>query len=245
MASARCELCGFSASDWNAPDAAATFRHLATWWEAVDPSRPLPDSDAWLDRSRTLGTVDALFADTLIDLHIELHEISVAARQRHQVGRGAPHQTGVVEAINASAGGVPKRPMLEAEVTYGGVVGDKQAARQHHGRPWQALCLWSTDVIARLRSEGHPIEWGSAGENLSVSGLDWSTINPGVRVLAGDVLAEVSLWAVPCAKNSQWFVDGDFNRMAHEREPGISRMYAAVLRPGRVRPGDAFIVEPD
>ena len=55
--------------------------------------------------------------------------------------------------------------------------------RLHHGRPLQAVCLWSQDVIDALRDEGHPIRAGAAGENLTVSGIDWDTIRPGVRHL--------------------------------------------------------------
>ena len=42
----------------------------------------------------------------------------------------------------------------------------------------------------------------------------------------------------------QWFSDGDFNRMDHERHPGWSRAYAWVREPGTIRSGDAVIVEP-
>ena len=66
-----------------------------------------------------------------------------------------------------------------------------------------------------------------------------------LRIAIGDdVLAEVSAYATPCKKNAGWFVDGDFNRMNHGREPGVSRLYASVLRDGVVRPGDRVTVEP-
>ncbi len=123
--------------------------------------------------------------------------------------------------------------------------GDRQAARQHHGRVWQALCLWSADVIDGLRAEGHPIAPGNAGENVCISGIDWSTLRPGVRIELGDVLAEVSAYADPCTKNAGWFVDGDYGRMGHDRQPGVSRVYASVLRDGVIRPGDTVTVEPD
>jgi MOSC domain-containing protein YiiM len=166
-------------------------------------------------------------------------------RGLHALGVGASHATGTVHGVFTSAGGVPKLPVEKASVGYRGVEGDHQAARQHHGRVWQALCLWSTDVIDELRSEGHPIAPGNAGENVSVSGIDWSTLRPGVRLEVGDVLAEVSAYATPCSKNAGWFVDGDFDRMNHARQPGVSRVYASVLRDGVIRPGDPVTVEPD
>ena len=143
-----------------------------------------------------------------------------------------------------SSGGVPKRAVDSAPVGLRGLDGDRQAARKHHGRVWQALCLWSADVVDRLATEGHPIAPGCAGENASIRGIDWPALRPGVRLAIGDVLCEVSAYATPCKKNAQWFTGGDFNRMGHDREPGISRVYASVLSDGIVRVGDKVVVEP-
>ena len=171
-------------------------------------------------------------------VHDATHHLSDVGRGIHLLGAGAPTQEGGVAQLNVSDGGVPKKPVEVAEVGDRGLVGDRQAARQHHGRPLQALCLWSTDVIDALRAEGHPIEPGSAGENVTVSGIDWATIRPGTQLLIGDVLAEISAWATPCKKNAQWFADRDFNRMNHDRHPGWSRAYAWVREPGTIRQGD-------
>jgi MOSC domain-containing protein YiiM len=177
-------------------------------------------------------------------IHDASHHLSDIGRGLHRLGAGVPTQTGTVAQLNASGGGVPKRPIDAAAVTVRGVVGDTQAARKHHGRPLQALCLWSTEVIAALRAEGHPIEPGFAGENVTLTGIDWSTIRPGAQLRIGDVLAEVSAWATPCKKNADWFVDRDFNRMSHDLHPGWSRAYAWVREPGRITTGDAVVVEP-
>lgn len=145
---------------------------------------------------------------------------------------------GTVARINVSGGGVPKSAVDHAEVNLGGLVGDRQRSRQHHGRPWQALCLWSAEVIDAFARDGHPIAPGSAGENLTLSGLDWSTVRPGVLLRVGTVLAEASAWAIPCRHNAQWFTDGDFNRMSHVRGP-VARVYATVIESGSIHTGDA------
>lgn len=176
--------------------------------------------------------------------HDVSHHLMDVGRGLHLLGAGAPTQEGTVVQVNASDGGVPKRPVKVAEVGDRGLVGDRQADRKHHGRPLQALCLWSLEVIEALQAEGHPVEAGAAGENLTLAGLDWSSLRPGTQLLIGDVLAEVSAWATPCAKNAQWFAAGDFKRMDHERHPGWSRAYAWVREPGTIRAGDAVIVEP-
>jgi MOSC domain-containing protein YiiM len=131
-----------------------------------------------------------------------------------------------------------------AEVGDRGLLGDRQADRRHHGRPLQALCLWSVEVIDALRAQGHPIHPGAAGENITLTGIDWTTVRPGTQILLGNVLVEVSAWSTPCAKNAPWFADGDFTRIDHELHPGWSRAYAWVREPGTLRPGDPAIVEP-
>ena len=89
-----------------------------------------------------------------------------------------------------------------------------------------------------LRAEGHPIASGSAGENISVVGLDWKDVRPGVQLRVGTVLAEVSVYALPCFQNAGWFSDGDVERIHHRRAPGVSRVYASVLEPGAIHVGD-------
>jgi MOSC domain-containing protein YiiM len=166
-----------------------------------------------------------------------------AGRILHDHAVAPTSGTGRVDQINVSDGGVPKRPVDRATVGPRGIVGDRQAARKHHGRPWQALCLWSAEVIERLRQEGHPIAPGLAGENLTIAGIDWTDMRPGLRLRIGEVLAETSVWSLPCTKNAQWFRDGDFRRMEHTRERGVSRMYAWVLEGGDIAIGDAVTVE--
>jgi MOSC domain-containing protein YiiM len=145
----------------------------------------------------------------------------------------------VIHQINVSDGGVPKTSVDDVMVNERGVVGDRQEDTVHHGSPDQALCLYSLEVIERFKAEGHPIEPGFAGENLTISGLDWSSIEPGARLEIGPAIeAEITFYATPCSKNARWFVDGDFTRMLQSRHPGESRLYARVLRGGALTTGD-------
>lgn len=151
---------------------------------------------------------------------------------------------GIVAQLSVSPGGLPKLAVKSAEVTWRGMKGDRQATRVHHGRPWQALCIWSTEVIDEFKRQGHSLEPGRAGENITISGLPWAEVRAGVRLRVGDVLCEVSAYTLPCTTNKPWFVNGDFNVMHHERGP-VSRVYATVLEPGRITVGDAAVLEPD
>ena len=177
-------------------------------------------------------------------IHDVSHHLSDIGRGIQALGACAPTQVGAVAQLNVSDGGVPKRPVRSAEVGLRGLADDRQAVRRHHGRPLQALCLWSTEVIDALRAEGHPIAPGLAGENITLAGIDWATIRPGVRLRIGGVLAEISAYATPCKNNAGWFVDRDFNRINHDHHPGWSRAYAWVREPGTIRTGDQVIVEP-
>lgn len=153
--------------------------------------------------------------------------------------RGPDSRTGTIAQINISGGGVPKLPIARADVDWGGVVGDRQRARDHHGRPWQALCLWSLEVIEQFGATGHHLRAGAAGENLTVTGLDWREMRPGATVVVDEVVLEISSYSIPCSKNAQWFDDGDFNRMHHRQGP-VSRVYATVVQPGLIRTGSTI-----
>jgi MOSC domain-containing protein YiiM len=178
-------------------------------------------------------------------LHDATHHLHDVGRIRVALGDGVAHQHGTVSHLAVSAGGVPKQGVDRLEVDWSGAVGDRQGDRRHHGRPFQALCLWSSDVIAALQSEGHPIEAGFAGENITAAGVEWSTLRPGTIVRIGGVVGEISSHATPCSKNAAWFHDRGFRRIDQDDHPGWSRLYAAVLEPGAVAVGDAFVVEPD
>lgn len=150
---------------------------------------------------------------------------------------GAYH--GVVSGLHASGGGVPKLPIDSATVGWSGVDGDQQGSRVHHGRPWQALCLWSDEVIANFAAQGHPIRPGYAGENITVRGLPWEVARPGAKLTIGSVEATVTAYAIPCSQNEAWFTGGDFELMSHERGP-VSRIYARVDGPGTIALGDSL-----
>ena len=169
--------------------------------------------------------------------------LAEAAQVLRADGQMPATATGTVTQLSSSKGGVPKLALESVDVSFRGVVGDVQKSRNHHGRPWQALCIYSDEVINKFRADGHPIARGSAGENITTSGLDWADIRPGVRLRIGTVLANVQAYATPCKHNAQWFSDGDFNRMNYLRG-SASRVYATVVEPGRIVTGDAVVLEP-
>jgi MOSC domain-containing protein YiiM len=146
---------------------------------------------------------------------------------------------GRIEQLSISKGGVPKLPVQEAVVGELGLEGDVQRDKKHHGGPDRALCLYALEVIQSLQAEGHPIQPGNTGENVTISGIDWEQVVPGVRLqLGAGVLVEVTSYTAPCDNNVAYFKDGDFMRMSQKLHPGWSRVYARVLSGGTLRPGD-------
>jgi MOSC domain-containing protein YiiM len=130
-------------------------------------------------------------------------------------------------------------------VSRSGLEKDAQDDKIHHGGTERAVCLYSLERIRSLQTEGHPIDIGTAGENVTVEGIDWDRIVPGVRVKIGDeVLLEVASFTNPCKTIRASFIAGEFIRIAQKLHPGWSRVYARVLREGQIRFGDPVEVRP-
>lgn len=149
-------------------------------------------------------------------------------------------RTGVVVSINLSGGGVPKKRAPDAKVSLLGLHGDAHNDSEHHGGPDRAVCLYAIERIHALQAEGHPIDAGTAGENVTIEGLDWDLVVPGTRMkLGAEVLLEVASFTSPCKTIRESFIDGRFVRISQKLYPGWSRVYARVLSEGQVRFGDA------
>jgi MOSC domain-containing protein YiiM len=147
--------------------------------------------------------------------------------------------------ISISPGGVPKTAIPTATVTPLGLVGDGHSNPKVHGGIERALCLWSQEVIDQLCQEGHHLAPGSAGENITIAGLDWAIVVPGLRLGLGDtVQLEIASYATPCRKNMRWFADRRYSRINQKHHPGVSRVYGRVLQTGAIATGDRVQVLP-
>jgi MOSC domain-containing protein YiiM len=150
-----------------------------------------------------------------------------------------------VHQINISDGGVPKRPVLHATVTKLGIDGDRQHNAKLHGGPGRAVCLYSLELIERLQDEGHSIDAGSSGENLTLTGVEWKELEPGMQLSLGpQVRLEIASYCAPCDAQGRWFRDGKISHISQKANPGWSRLYARVLSGGVVRPGDEVRIVP-
>ena len=151
----------------------------------------------------------------------------------------------VVHSINISTqGGVPKLPIDKAEIKFEGVEGDFNRFRTEkiNSIGTRAVTLFSLEQIEKLKSEGHTIDVGTTGENITVEGVDWPTLEVGTRMMMGEAVIELSEPTAPCSKIGKSFIDGAFSRIDHELELGWSRWSASVIEEGQVEIGSQVII---
>ena len=148
--------------------------------------------------------------------------------------------TGSVHSINISNGGVPKLPVRDATLGIHGFKGDFNRFRMESrlGDSDRAVCIFSLERIESLKAEGHPIEVGSTGENLTIRGVDWDSLEVGTRLEVGSALIELSEPCAPCGKIGSSFIERGFLRVDHETEEGWSRWLARAVEEGVVSKGD-------
>jgi MOSC domain-containing protein YiiM len=139
-----------------------------------------------------------------------------------------------VVSVNVSPGGVPKLPLERARVSPAGVEGDRQRFLEFHGGPERAVSIYSLDLIEVLRKEGHPIGVGTTGENLTLAGIDWSLMVPGMSLRVGEADLEITAFAPPCRTIAGSFVGRRMGRISDVKYHGWSRLYARVNTGGAI-----------
>lgn len=147
--------------------------------------------------------------------------------------------TGRIFQINVSEGGLPKLARFQVEINKEGILGDKQRDTTAHGGLLRALCVYSLERLILLQEEGHPIFPGAMGENLTLSGIDWEKIYPGITLKIADrILIKVTSYTSPCSSLEPYFINSDYSRVSQKVYPGWARVYTSVLEPGVIRIGD-------
>ena len=148
---------------------------------------------------------------------------------------------GSVAHVNRSDGGVPKLHVQSIRITVNGLETDRHADIVHHGGPDRAVCLFSMERILALQAEGQPIYPGSVGENLTLTGIEWESMVPGVSLDIADVRLMITEFTTPCRTIRDSFTDHHISRISQKVNPGWSRVYARVLHEGVVSVGDRVI----
>lgn len=134
--------------------------------------------------------------------------------------------------LNVSPGGMPKLPVLQAQVTVAGVAGDRQRNLKFHGGADRAICLYSEELYQWLRDSGVNVTNGQIGENFTTRWLDLDNLQPGDRLRVGGCVIEITKVRVPCNQLKKWHPD------LPTRIVGRSGWMAKVIEKGMVRRGD-------
>ena len=142
---------------------------------------------------------------------------------------------GTIEAVCISTQkGTQKRPVAVGQFAADwGIEGDAHAGHWH-----RQVSLLSLEKIEAFRRRGAQVAYGAFGENLVVSGIDFSSLPVGTLLQCGDVLLEMTQIGKECHTHCAIYqVVGD---CIMPRE-GV---FARVLRGGVIRPGDTMEIVP-
>ena len=135
-----------------------------------------------------------------------------------------------VVAVCVSAGGIPNRPVKESYVDARGLEGDFHA-HEKHNRPDRAISIFDWEILEDLVTEGYSLRPGTAGENLTVRGLQVQQLPPGELLEVGNVLLRLEQPRKPC------YVLDEIDPRLKEVIVCRCGYMASVLRPGRICPG--------
>ena len=141
-----------------------------------------------------------------------------------------------VISVNTSPGGIPKLSLSRVRLLEGGLEGDGHDHAKHD-TPQQAVSIQDIEVLRELAGEGFAVSAGSTGENLTVAGLGVNQLPVGtVLSLVDGPVMELTKVRKPC------FVLDQIDPRLQEAIRGRCGMYARVLQPGALAPGQSIEV---
>ncbi|MEP6754297.1 MAG: MOSC domain-containing protein [Chthonomonadales bacterium] len=97
------------------------------------------------------------------------------------------------------------------------------------------VCLFDEETYAALRADNANVQAGTFGENLTISGIDFASIQPGDQLKCGaDAVIEITIARKGCSNLKQ------FDARLPELIVGRSGWMASVLTSGDVSVGDSI-----
>lgn len=145
--------------------------------------------------------------------------------------RGVPQPTGIFKEPVAG----PVR--LAGHAVEGDLVADTSC----HGGASKAVYTYATEDYAWWEGElGHPLDFGTFGENLTLEGMQVTQARVGERWRVGTAVLEVTQPREPCWKLGARMGEPGFVRRF--REAGRPGAYLAIIEEGEVKAGDTAVV---
>lgn len=142
--------------------------------------------------------------------------------------------------------------MLAGFIDKLGLEGDRHGHPTIHGGPRKAILLIASEIVDGLAAQGYPVFYGAMGENLTTRGIDIRALRVGDRLRAGAALLEITEPRGPCTALDVYgpsIKDEIYDlrvKLLDVTSPrwGMSGLYAGVIEPGDVHPGDAIELLP-
>ncbi|MHA2097117.1 MAG: MOSC domain-containing protein [Candidatus Kariarchaeaceae archaeon] len=137
--------------------------------------------------------------------------------------------------------GLPKFEISEAKVSVSGVADDYNDYRTKSKQNTQdrAILIMTVDALKQLETEGWPIKPGDIGENFTIDGIPYGSIEIGHKYAVGGVTIQITEICNPCARLSNLSYVGEekvneFIKTMKNRRG----WYAKVLKEGSVSKGE-------
>jgi MOSC domain-containing protein YiiM len=123
---------------------------------------------------------------------------------------------------------------------YTNVDGDRQADLRVHGSLDQAALMYSAGNYVKWAADGFHFEPGNFGENLTVSGLDETTVCAGDIYSVGAAVIQVTEVRGPCYKLQ--YRTGIPDMIRRVLANGRSGWYVRVLQEGLIEAGQEILL---
>lgn len=133
-------------------------------------------------------------------------------------------------AVCVSGGGIPKLPVKSVWVSRVGLAADGHHHAKHICAD-RAVSLFDWETLQQLRAEGFPLEPGSAGENLTVAGLNVQALAPGTLLRIAQVVLRLEKPRKPC------YVLDAIDERLKDAIVGRCGFMASVVQEGAIAPG--------
>jgi molybdenum cofactor synthesis domain-containing protein len=140
----------------------------------------------------------------------------------------------VIAVCISEARGTEKHPVEAGRFTVEwGIEGDA------HGGNWhRQVSLLGSEKIDAFNAQGAGVQPGAFGENLVVEGFDFRTLPVGTLLQCGEVVLEMTQIGKDCHSHC-----AIYKRMGDCIMPREG-VFARVIRPGVIRPGDEMVILP-
>ncbi|MEI6865232.1 MOSC domain-containing protein [Flavicella sp.] len=138
--------------------------------------------------------------------------------------------------------GIFKKPVDFIVLGKEDVEKDAVIGRRYHGGPENALYTYSTDYYPYWKELYPNLDWcfEMFGENLSIEGMDETSIHVGSSYKVGEEIIEVTKPREPCVKLGMRFNNAKMIKKFWQNHK--TGMYFKVLQIGKVKAGDELIL---